>query len=558
MVKSLFSFLSLAALLSLFSMPSNAADNDTYRHLLLAGGGLTVCSSFASDNCDEVDWIDKDTMRTDRYLDISKKSRSVATAEAVWPTYREETRKEVAEALALIHERIKEDIVPERIFLREFTRRATQRLYNSLSDAEWNRIIDLLELPVPNSVREVVNLDENIKGESKAIFQRFVELADSLSDKDKKPTIYFLTSASRNPYGEIDFYKSVFEQLGAEAHWLPLDSALVKAQREGRCDELASIQEQELGAYQRNKVHKQYYDKQVAFCKDPEAAARMIADADGLFFNDGQQDLTRSTFLKANNAPGDVLKMIIADVQQKELVVGSTGAGTAVLTSKPMISNGTSAQAVKEGAIASDPPPFGCNLDMTCPPNVSPDSLTYHPLGGLSLFHYGTLDTHFSEAGRHGRLLRLAAATSTPLSLGIDEKTAMLVNLETGDFNLIGERGVFFVEDAQATERAVAGTFHYLVAGASGVISPFGMKTAEFAKGDEVVQAAPTTNFLSDRGLIDSMRILCGDREQFSLLNKEYRLMVQLSESSRVQSSGGECQVINGSIGIAWQPQEQL
>jgi len=153
MVKSLFSLLSLAALSSAFAAPSNAADDDTYRHLLLAGGGLTACSSFASDNCDDVDWIDKETMRTDRYLNLSKKFRSRATAESVWPSYREETRKKVADALELIHERLKEDIVPERVFLREFTRRATQQLYNSLSDAEWNRIIDLFELPVPDSAR---------------------------------------------------------------------------------------------------------------------------------------------------------------------------------------------------------------------------------------------------------------------------------------------------------------------------------------------------------------------------------------------------------------------
>jgi len=90
------------------------------------------------------------------------------------------------------------------------------------------------------------------------------------------------------------------------------------------------------------------------------------------------------------------------------------------------------------------------------------------------------------------------------------------------------------------------------------VISPYGLQTAEFAEGDDVVQTEPTTNFLSDRGLIDSMRILCGERKQLSLLNKDYRLIAQRGESSRVQSSGGECQVINGSIGIAWQPQEQL
>ncbi|MCK7459785.1 cyanophycinase [Idiomarina aminovorans] len=558
MVKSLFSLISLAVMSSVLSAPSNAAAEDTYRHLLLAGGGLKVCSSFASDNCDDVDWIDKDTMRTDRYLNLSKKFRSRATAESVWPTYREETRKKVADALELIHDRLKEDIVPERVFLREFTRRATQKLYNSLSDAEWNRIIDIIELPVPDAAREVANLDENLNDESKVIFKRFVEMAQSVADNKQKPTIYFLTSASRNPYDAIDFYNSVFEQLGAEAHWLPLDSALVKAQREGRCDELAKVQQEERGTYERDRVHRERYQQQVAFCKDSDAAAEMIADADGLFFNGGDQNLTRSTFVKANNEPSDVLKTIIAAVQQKEVVVGGTSAGTAVMTSKPMISNGTTAQAIKEGALASDPPPFGCDLDTTCPPNVEPDSLTYHPLGGLSLFHYATLDTHFSERGRQGRLMRLAASSSTPLSIGIDENTAMEVNLESGAFNVIGERGAFFLEDAQGTESAVAGTFHYLVAGASGVISPYGLQTAEFAEGDDVVQTEPTTNFLTDRGFIDSMRILCGERQQVNLLNKDYRLIAQRGESSRVQSSGGECQIINGSIGIAWQPQEKL
>lgn len=558
MVKLLCTLLPLTAFLSLLA-PASAAESDAdYRHLLLAGGGFGVCSSFASDHCDNVDWIDKDSMRTDRYLNLSKKFRSKATAESLWPAYREDTRQRVADALELIHNRLKEDIVPERVFLREFTRRATHRLYNSLSEAEWNRIIDVIELPVPKSIHEVVNLDENLAGESKAIFQRFVSMASGISDDPDKPTLYFLTAGSRNPYGAIDFYTSVFEQLGAEVHWLPLDSAVVKAQREGRCEELAQIQQNELGTYERDRVHSARFSEQVDFCKNSDATAKMLADADGLFFHGGDSNRIRSTFIKPNNELTDTLKTVIARVQQKELIVGGTAEGVSVLTSKPMLSNGTTEQALKEGALASDPPPFGCDLDMTCPPNVGPDSLTYHPLGGLSLFHFATLDTEFSENGRQGRLIRLAAATSTPLSIGIDKNTAMAINLESGAFDLLGERGAFFVENAHGTENAVAGTFHYLVSGASGVISPYGLQTAEFAEGDEVVQARPTTNFLTDRGLIDSMRILCGEREQVSLLNKEYRLIAKRGESSRVQSAGGECQIVNGSIGIAWQPEEKL
>jgi hypothetical protein len=54
------------------------------------------------------------------------------------------------------------------------------------------------------------------------------------------------------------------------------------------------------------------------------------------------------------------------------------------------------------------------------------------------------------------------------------------------------------------------------------------------------------------------MRILCGERNQVSLLNKSYRLVAQKGESSRVQAAGGECQIVNGSIGIAYQPEEKL
>jgi len=553
MVKRLL-FLGTSCLLALGTAQAN---EESYRHVMLAGGGMSVCSSMASDKCDDADWIDNDTMRTDRYLNISKKFRSKVTAEAVWPTYREETRKEVIDALALIHDRIKEDIVPERVFLREFTRRATQQLYNNLSDAEWNRIIDLLEMPVPANMEETVNLDDNLSGESRAIYRQFVGMAETVSD-DKQPTIYFLTSSARDPYAEIDFYTSVFEQLGAKAKWLPLDSAVIEARREGRCDELADVQQEVLGAYERDRVYRADYAKQVEFCKSPEMTKAMLSDADGLFINDGNANYTRSTFVKSNNQISDELKEIVALVQQKELVVGGVGAGAAVMTAKPMVSNGTTAAAVQSGALASDPPLHGCDLDTTCPPNTGPDTLTYHPLGGISLFHFATVDWALSESGRHGRLLRLAAETSTPLSLGVDEETAMTINLESGAFDVHGERGVFFVENAQSTDSAVAGTFHYLVAGASGVISPFGLQTAEFAESDDVVQTQPTTNFLTDRGLIDSMRILCGERNQVSLLNKSYRLVAQKGESSRVQAAGGECQIVNGSIGIAYQPEEKL
>ncbi|MBT42209.1 MAG: cyanophycinase [Idiomarina sp.] len=551
---------SLTAALLLVASPFVAAqqNEDDYRHVYLSGGALQLCSSFNPNNCDDADWIDSDNMRTDRYLNISEKFRIEATSDRVWSAYREETRKKVLDALELIHKRINEDIVSERVFEREFTRRATLQTYNSLSDAEYAKVIDLLEVPMSSSFPEIVNVEESLDKASAKVFRRFADFAEQNVSNEEKPVVYFSTAGYRDPYSRIDFYQSTLSQLGLEARWLPLDEAVIAARAENRCSELNSLQEELFGAYDRNRVYRDDYQRQVEFCESGDAEYEMLANADAVFFAGNNANQIRNAFVKDDNSPSELLRMMVARVQQKKLVVGGTSAGTAVLTAKPMISNGTTASAIKNGSVATNPPPFGCDLDNTCPANTGPDTLTYHPFGGLSLFHFASLDTHFSERGRHGRLVRLAADSTTPLSIGIDENTAMLVNLEKGDFDIIGERGVFFVENAQGAANAVAATFHYLVAGASGMMSPFGIQTAEFADGSNIVQSEPTTNFLTDRGLIDSMRVLCGERKEMTLINKEYRLVAQVDDSSRTATAGGECQIINGKIGMAYQPEEQL
>jgi len=532
--------------------------HDNYRHLFMAGGGLELCSSFRSNQCDDADWIDNETMRTDRYIDLSSKSLEKVTSDRYWSAYRKDAQEEVKDALQLIHERINEDRMSERVFEREFTRRATLPTYNMLSDAEYAKIIDLLEVTMSSDLPEVVDVDESLNKKSAEIYRRLIEFTRQNVEAGEQPLVYFSTAGDRDPYAKIDFYRSTFEQLGADARWLPLDSAVVKARAENRCEELNEIQQEVQGAYDRDRVYRDYYQQQVAFCKAGDTEYEMLNDADALFLTGSEQDLIRNTFVQDDNSATDLLRMIVARVQQKKLLVGGTSAGTTVMTSKPVISNGTTASAITDGGVATNPPPYGCDLDNTCPQNTGPDTLTYHPFGGLGLFHFASLDTHFSERGRHGRLMRLAADSSTPLSIGIDENTAMLTNLEKGSFDIIGERGVFFVENAQGTPNAVASTFHYLVSGASGMISPFGLQTAEFAEGENIVQAEPTTNYLTDRGFIDSMRVLCGERTEMTLLNKEYRLVAQLDDSSRTASAGGECQIINGKLGIAHQPEEAL
>ena len=138
---------------------------------------------------------------------------------------------------------------------------------------------------------------------------------------------------------------------GAEPHWFPVDAALIKAQQEGRCDELAGRAEEVLGAYARDRMYRDRYQQQVEFCKAPKEALKMVRQANAIFINDGDANLTRSTFINEDNQPSDLLRDIVSFVQSKRLVVGGNGAGVVALTSKPMISNGTTESAIKDGAL---------------------------------------------------------------------------------------------------------------------------------------------------------------------------------------------------------------
>src|SRR5690554_6266904 len=225
------------------------------------------------------------------------------------------------------------------------------------------------------------------------------------------------------------------------------------------------------------------------------------------------------------------------------------------MTSKAMVAGGMSAEALRSGAVAGEAPSANCDRDESCPRSMNVDSTAYHPLGGLGLLPLATLDSRFSDLGRHGRLLRVAAANKVPLAVGVDRRTALAVNVLTGDFKVVGERGVFLAEAPQETEKAVATTFHYLVGGASGRFTADSVTDIKFATGEGVVAEAPTTRFLNDRGMVDTMRLLCQGRDSVNLIENEFRLLVVADDNTQRQRSGGECQVSHARVGLSWQPE---
>ena len=534
--------------------------------LVLNGSALALCSSMAPQNCLNTDWIDVKTMRSQRFLNLTDRYVKPMLDDKNWPYNRREIRDRVAGAIDLIKQRIQDNTINERVFQEEFTRRALQDLYNNLSDTEWNLILDSLETPLPDSLQEQVNLRETKALAERRLLDTFMgqaERAATANGNDGKPRVLVVNAGARDPYNQVDYYLNVFRAAGAEVSWLPVDAAVYQAQLQGKCGELAQVREQVLKSWQRERVFPAKHAEQVEFCGSAAAGVEMVRNADAVYFAAGDAHLIRKAFVNPVGQPSPLLTELYLRNNANKLVIGAAGGAVAALSSQVMLSNGTSAEALASGAIAADAPAPGCDINATCGRDLTADSLTYHPLGGLGLFDYGILDSEFSSNGRQGRLLRLAATTSVALGIGVDHATALLVNVNRNTFRIAGEGGVFFAQGAQQTDTAVASGFSYLMAGSSGRFEAgapgqYDLADVSFASTGTVVTETPTNAFLDNRGMIDSLRLFCQDATNFELLQSAYKLVAMRDDNTQVQKAGGECQVLNARVGIVYQPQAQF
>ena len=443
---------------------SVVADAPTHR-LLLAGGHLPVCSSFAPRACRNTpDW--PEPARTQRSLKISPE-RIRAWADAMRSELEASRLRHLVLALMTVDRQAPGPQTPAE--LREAMRalnveieltgstgnhRVTvdgEALYETLSDRHWNAIVDFLERPPRdaegNRQVERVDLDASRSQASAAIYRRFVAMA-AAAGNTKRPLIAISTAASRDPYDALDFYRGVFQQAGADVVWLPLDAALQAARAAGQCERLKAFQADILGAFERARVWPEKFAEQQAFCRSSEPGTALIDQIDGLFLNGGDQWLTLHAFRDAGHRPTPELERILARLADGSLALGGTSAGSAVQSAAFMISNGSARAALEAGGRAAAPPPPGCERDASCPKGIQGDTLTWHPPGGLKTFSLGVADTHFSQRMRQFRLLQLLAGTGQRYGFGIDETTALEVLRNDGHWNLrVHGRGGIWILD---------------------------------------------------------------------------------------------------------------
>jgi cyanophycinase len=169
----------------------------------------------------------------------------------------------------------------------------------------------------------------------------------------------------------------------------------------------------------------------------------------GFFFGGGDQTRIITSFYNNDERiPSPALLAIRETLLTTGGVVAGTSAGTDVQTINTMITGGDSYEALRDGSTT-----FWQTVELP-----KPSVLTAYGPGGIGLFPYGLLDTHFSNRGRHGRLVSLAMDTmSHPLSsvyaFGVDENTALVITGAWGNRQgtVIGERGVFIANLAKAS-----------------------------------------------------------------------------------------------------------
>ena len=291
-----------------------------------------------------------------------------------------------------------------------------------------------------------------------ATFRDFVASAAAgpqRKDRSGKPRLVILTASSNDAFEYVSYYLSLFEAAGAEALWLPLEPALIRATDCARLDDLRFEWN---GVHSRSANHPEWAKVQRDFCEHPEKMRSLVDSADGFFVNGGDQSLTlRSLQLQ----PGvfTPLAQRLLDRVAAGIPLGGSSAGTAVQPgnragSIPMISGGQSAHALRHGAMQVEANTVLCAVNGNCSMHGDADQLTYRAEGGLRVFSIGVADTHFHEREREGRLLRLLLDTKSRFGFGVDEATVLKADIDQNDnavLQVMGHGGVWIVDTDGAT-----------------------------------------------------------------------------------------------------------
>jgi len=478
--------------------------------LVLAGGALKTCSSMSTKNCSST--MNFNNAKATILYEVNQKSlaryKALMEMHAVNNDFLYSKLLHINSSVAGLTKNELFDALNDEGFSNSDIR--------GLSDAEYFMLLDALEMQQldENGVRlqEKVSLASTKEKASVDVYTTFIEGARAKRaakhvTKQKTagdnalntPTrIGIVTASSRDPFEAVDFYLGVFQQPNVEVVWLPLSpafqkAAFVESMGGNGCEQLEAFRAQH-NLYDKGRLYPQRSEKQRQWCKDSNVAVNTLSNLDGIFFNGGDQSKTLAALSLPTGKPTPFLKTLRSMWRNDQIIVGGTSAGTAVQAGGyangrpvPMLTSGSSKGVLSSGVFSVPPVSERCE-DEGCEHILVDNAVTVNPTGGLGLFNFGLLDTHFSERDREVRLIAATSQSLHQFGFGVDETTALVVDMHNNqhknqhgaDFTVVGKSGVFIVDLAQgrveesrngaAASRVVAGLASYLPTGAKGTI----------------------------------------------------------------------------------------
>jgi len=330
-------------------------------------------------------------------------------------------------------------------------------LFSQLTAAELSMLFDHFEKPqidsFTNRIKEKVNLTDKYDKPAMVLYNTIVEQARAVG-QSKQPNILLITAGQRDPFKNVDSFISLFNQLGAKASWLPLDSALARLHDEkAGCEQLPSYRNNVSNNYQRARIYPDLVELQNNYCNQPLKMNEDITAADAVVFIGNSAVLLRNTFVNAKGQPSLALQLIESKMLNNKLFVASVGGATLAMTGgldqneQPvaMMVDGNSEMAFTKGTLTYT----GCETASRC--RVSDNRrVRYDPEGGLGLFKLGVIDSKITRESNFGRLAKVSFDSNNQLGIGLEQLTGLLVRSNKGKTSLkvVGNGGVTIVDHA--------------------------------------------------------------------------------------------------------------
>ena len=301
---------------------------------------------------------------------------------------------------------------------------------SQLSQAEFEYVVDMLEIAKPNGQSRVFNIDiEHSKQTQGWLTDSYKFIAASLKVKSQQPSLLVLTTGARDPYADANYYETVLSQTGVAIEWLPLTPSLVSALQEKQCDQLTTYRAQ-ANVYNRERVYPTRIAQEQAACSQGVAhlTARIKASTGIMlvgteFDNATEQRLTAALFDSRGNAYPWTDAIADAPVLITSGFSGNLLSGKQEQTGNSVTVKPISSLAALQGQ----------------------QSVLGHGLGSVP---FALLDTYFSEKNRSVGLATSLSASKQTDGLGIDEQTSLVVikSAQGNVLTVLGERGVVHVK----------------------------------------------------------------------------------------------------------------